>query len=73
MRDARRRLSLRSVFAELFDRVALAIYVLTVCVLLTLAVQIWSPLGPVEFAIGLVLAVPIAIALTRAWKARFGS
>lgn len=73
MRDARWSPSLRSVFAELFDRVALAIYVLTVCVLLTLALQIWSPLGPVELVIGLVLAVPVSVVLTRAWKSRFGA
>jgi hypothetical protein len=58
--------------AELFDRVSLAIYVLTVFVLLSLALTIWAPLGPVELVIGLVLAIPVSLVLTRAWKAKFG-
>jgi hypothetical protein len=60
------------VFAELFDRVSLAIYVLTAVVLFTLAGLIWAPLGAVELVLGLVLAIPVAIVLSRAWKAKFG-
>jgi hypothetical protein len=58
--------------AELFDRVALAIYVLTTVALLTLALQIWAPLGPIELGLALVLAVPLTIVLNRAWKSKFG-
>jgi hypothetical protein len=55
------------------DRISLAIYVLTALALLTLAGLIWSPLGAVELGLGLVLALPVAFVLSRAWKARFGT
>jgi hypothetical protein len=59
--------------AELFDRVALAIYVLTTFVLLTVALRVWAPLGPIELVLVLVLAVPVTVVLNRAWKSKFGS
>ena len=55
----------------MLDRISLAIYVLTALALLTLAGLIWSPLGAVELGLGLVLALPVAFVLSRAWKARF--
>jgi hypothetical protein len=55
------------------DRISLAIYVLTAVVLLSLAGLIFEPLGAVELVLGLVLALPVAIVLSRAWKARFGT
>ena len=57
----------------MLDRISLAIYVLTALALLTLAGLIWSPLGAVELGLGLVLALPVAFVLSRAWKARFGT
>ena len=57
----------------MLDRISLAIYVLTAVVLLTLAGLIWAPLGAVELVLGLVLALPVAFVLSRAWKARFGT
>ncbi len=57
----------------MLDQLSLAIYVLTAVVLLSLAGLIWAPLGPVELVLGLVLALPVAFVLSRAWKARFGT
>jgi hypothetical protein len=58
---------------ELFDRVAAAIYILTLFVLLSLGLQIWAPLGVIELVLVLVLAVPVTVVLNRAWKSKFGS
>jgi hypothetical protein len=55
------------------DRISLAIYVLTAVVLLSLAGLVFEPMGAVELGLGLVLALPVAFVLSRAWKARFGT